>query len=92
LYVAALAGHEHVVRCLVKDCGNGSTPLIAAAERKHTEVVVWLTKHGADSQVLHDKLGTAADISRFKGAPAAKPGCSGVGLEKGSYTVARTVK
>jgi hypothetical protein len=53
-----------------------------------------LTKHGADSQVLHPQLGTAAEISTLVDAPAeqtayleartrcAKPGCSGAGLKK----------
>jgi hypothetical protein len=67
---------------------------MAAAEAKHTEVVVWLTKHGADSQASHPQLGTAADFLKASGAPAeqtaylearthcAKPGCSGAGLKK----------
>jgi hypothetical protein len=93
LYIAAQMGHEQIVRFLVKEFGAdvnialhvGSTPLI---------VVVWLTKHGADSQASHPRLGTAAEHSKAIGAPAdqtaylearthcAKPGCSGAGLMK----------
>jgi ankyrin repeat protein len=102
LYAAALAGKLHVVRFLVKEFGadvnlasrDGSTPLMAATERKHAEVVVWLTKHSADSQAPHTRCDTAADVSKVCGAPAeqtaylearthcAKPGCSGAGLKK----------
>jgi ankyrin repeat protein len=102
LYAAARKGLMNVVRCLVKDFGadvniaasEGRTPLMVAAECKHTEVVVWLTKHGADSQALHEQWGTAANFSKLAEAPAeqtaylearthcAKPGCSGAGLKK----------
>jgi hypothetical protein len=34
-----------------------------------TEVVVWLTKHGADSQALHSTGRTAADMSKRHGTP-----------------------
>jgi ankyrin repeat protein len=102
LYAAALEGHGHVVRCLVKEFGadvnlaadDGSTPLMVAVDRENHEVVVWLTKHGADLQALHSRGATAADISKMHCAPAeqtaylearthcAKPGCSGAGLKK----------
>jgi hypoxanthine-guanine phosphoribosyltransferase len=65
LCIAALEGHIAVVQCLVKELGadinqaalNGITPLMAAScshqgasGTKHTEIVVWLSKHGADAQ------------------------------------------
>jgi ankyrin repeat protein len=99
LHVAASKGHEHVVRCLVKECGadidqannNGVTPLTVAVADKHTKIAVWLTRHGADSQVSHPHGGTAANMSKILGAPAeqtaylearthcANPGCDGAG-------------
>jgi ankyrin repeat protein len=102
LYAAAQYGHGHIVRCPVKEFGadvniaaiDGCTPLMAAAEKKYHEVVVWLTKHGADSQASHSRLGTAANVSKAKCAPAeqtaylearmhcAKPGYSRAGLKK----------
>jgi ankyrin repeat protein len=71
LCAAANFGREHVVRCLVqtfvadvnKAARDGNTPLIAAAGCKHSEVVVWLAKQGADSQASHPRGGTAADKS-----------------------------
>jgi hypothetical protein len=36
----------------------------------HHEIVVWLTKHGADSEALHLQAGTAADVSKRYGVPA----------------------
>jgi hypothetical protein len=89
------------MRCLVMEFGadvniaatDGSTPLMVAAEHKHTDIVVWLTKHGANSQASHPRIGTAADISKANGASAeqtaylevrahcAKPGCEGAGLK-----------
>jgi hypothetical protein len=91
-----------VVRCLVEEFGAdvnqaveaGFTPLTVALAAKQTEVVVWLTKHGADAQASDHPLGTAADVSRAAGAPAvlteylearahcANPGCGGAGLKK----------
>jgi ankyrin repeat protein len=101
LYAAAQAGQLAVVKCLVKELGadvnqvcEGITPLMGAAKFKHTEIVVWLIKHGADTQTSHQVEGTAADVSRDEGAPAeqteylearthcAKPGCDGAGLKK----------
>jgi ankyrin repeat protein len=98
LYNAANHGMMAVVQCLVKELDaninqampDGSTPLMTASYQKHTEVVVWLIKHGADAQVSHQDGRTAADISRIDGAPAykkahtycANPGCDGAGLEK----------
>jgi hypothetical protein len=67
---------------------------MAASGHKHTEVVVWLIKHGANAQASHQKNGTAADVSRQQGASTeqneclearthcAKPGCDGAGLKK----------
>jgi hypothetical protein len=72
---------------------------MTAAEFRHTEVVVWLTKHGADSQASHPRAGTAADISKVRGAPAeqpaylearthcAKPECDGAGLKRGCLVI-----
>jgi ankyrin repeat protein len=102
LYIAAQEGHLSVVLCLVKECGadinktalDGCTPLMTAAAHKHMEVVVWLIKHGADTQAPAPTGGTAADVSRERGASAeqtaylearthyAHPGCSGAGLKK----------
>jgi hypothetical protein len=101
LYLAAQNGSLSAVRCLVKELGanvnqvthEGVTPLIIAAQHKHTEVVVWLSKHGADAQVS-SCYGTAVDLSKAFGAPAeqttylkarmhcANPGCGGAGLKK----------
>jgi ankyrin repeat protein len=102
LYIAAAIGHLCVVQCLVKEHGvdvnqathNGFTPLMIASARKHTDIVVWLSKHGADAQAFLQGGSTAADVSRYKGAPAeqteylearthcANPGCDGAGLKK----------
>jgi hypothetical protein len=102
VFSAAQVGHLKVVRCLVKEFGadiniastDGRTPLMAAAEKKHHEVVVWLTKHGANSQASHPLGVFAADMSRMHGASVeqtaylearthcAKSGCSGAGLKK----------
>jgi ankyrin repeat protein len=102
LHVAAKVGLVDVVKCLVKEFGadinqashDGSTPLMVASAGKHTEVVVWLSKHGADAQAVDQRFGTAADVSRENGAPAeqteylkarakcANPGCDGAGLKK----------
>jgi hypothetical protein len=91
-----------VVQCLVKECGadinqatdDDTTPLIAASSHKHTDVVVWLIKHGADAQASYKDGDTAADVSRDFGASAeqtaylearthcANPGCDGAGLKK----------
>jgi hypothetical protein len=61
---------------------------------KHKEVVVWLIKHGADTQASQQRFGTAADVSREYGASAeqiaylearahcANPSCDGAGLKK----------
>jgi ankyrin repeat protein len=102
LFVAAQEGLLAVVQCLVKELGadinqanhNGATPLMVASYHKHTEVVVWLSKHGADAQASHQDGSTAVDVSRDFGAPAeqtaylearthcANPGCDGAGLKK----------
>jgi ankyrin repeat protein len=105
LYDAAEHGQLSVVKCLVKEFGanvnqathDGATPLMIASQCKHTEVVVWLSKHGADAQAfLHFLQGgsTAADLSRTFGATAeltdyleartycANPSCDGAGLKK----------
>jgi ankyrin repeat protein len=101
LCIAAENGFLSLVRCLVKELGadvnqarsDGGTPLIIAAQKKHTDVVVWLSKHGANTQAS-GQFGTAADLSRSEGAPAeqtaylkarmhcANSGCGGAGLKK----------
>jgi hypothetical protein len=43
---------------------------MAAAECQHTEIVMWLTKHGADSQASHLKVGTSG---KEKEAPPSRP-------------------
>jgi hypothetical protein len=67
---------------------------MAASYNKHTEVVVWLIKHGADAQASDLDGDTAADISKQEFAPAeqtaylearthcANPGCNSAGLKK----------
>jgi ankyrin repeat protein len=102
LFIAAQQGFLAVVQCLVKECGadinranlKGTTSLMAASAFKRTNVVVWLLKHDADAQVLHNYGGSAADISKDHGAPAeqtaylearahcANPACNGAGLKK----------
>jgi hypothetical protein len=102
LYIAACLGHLGVVQCLVEELGvdvnladeDGNTPLMVAANRMHHKLVRYLLKHGADPQASHDRLGTAADLSRLSGAPVeqtayiearthcANPGCTNAGLKK----------
>jgi ankyrin repeat protein len=101
LLKAIQEGHMHVTRSLIEDLGadinkathDGRTPLMMASYHRHAKIVHLLTKHGADSQVSA-AFGTAADISRRFGAPAAlteyleakthcsNPGCSGAGIKK----------
>jgi ankyrin repeat protein len=94
-----------MVRVLLKELGtdmnmatlNGGTPLMAAAVKKHTDVVKWLIKAGADTQATFEYEGTgytAANASREVDVPAdqtayleakmhcSSPGCSGAGLLK----------
>jgi ankyrin repeat protein len=60
LYIASQDGLLAVVQCLVKEFGadvnqateEGSTPLMTATAHKHTDIVVWLSKHGATAQIL----------------------------------------
>jgi ankyrin repeat protein len=102
LYIAAQQGRLAVVQCLVKELGadinkaklNGATPLMTASAYQHTNIVVWLIKHGADAQALDQHGETAADVSKTIGAPieqteylearahCANPGCDGAGLKK----------
>jgi ankyrin repeat protein len=101
LLIAIQNGHLHVARSLIEDLGanvnkatrDGRTPLMEASYHKHAKIVHLLTKHGADSQVFA-AFGTAANISRRFGAPAAlteyleakmhcsNPGCGGAGIKK----------
>jgi hypothetical protein len=101
LHVAAENGNLAVVRCLLKVPGvdinrrrnDGATPLILASCHKHTQVVIWLVKRGADVQTT-SKYGTAENLSRAYGASIAQTayldakthcsntGCSGAGLMK----------
>ena len=102
LYVAAEFGHLAVVRYLVEELGadvnqarkDGATPLMGAACREHHKVVVYLIKHGADPKISTPDHGTAADVSKSAGAPAAQtayleakmhcsnPACDGAGIKK----------
>jgi ankyrin repeat protein len=101
LFITVKKGHESVVRCMVKELGadvnksthDGSTPLMVAAYKHKFKIVTFLLKYGADAQASASD-GTAADISKQKGAPAeqatylearthcANSGCSGAGLKK----------
>jgi ankyrin repeat protein len=101
LYMAAQNGSLSAVKSLVKALDAdikqathyGATSLIIAAQCKHSEVVVWLSKHGADAQAS-GQFGTAADMLSLLDAPAeqtaylearmhcANPGCGSAGLKK----------
>jgi hypothetical protein len=90
------------LKCLVKELSAdinkgtliGGTPLMVATKNKHTEIVRWLLKNGANAQAKFKGFGTAADVSKYYGAPAestaylearthcANTGCSGAGLKK----------
>jgi ankyrin repeat protein len=94
-------GHLAVVRCLIEELGanvnqaamGGTTPLIAAAHRKHHNVIAYLLKHGADAQISAH-FGTAAENSKVFGAPdkqtayleakthCSNSGCNGAGIKK----------
>jgi hypothetical protein len=105
LYLAAMRGDLAMVRVLVKELGadinqvalEGGTPLMAATQMKHADIVKWLIKAGADTQATLKFEGTgytAAVVSRHVGASAdqtayleakthcSSPGCSGTGLLK----------
>jgi ankyrin repeat protein len=102
LLSAIQEGHMHVTRSLIEDLGadinkathDGRTPLMMASYHKHAKIVHLLTKHGADSQVSSPVFGTAANVSKHVGAPAAlteyleakmhcsNPGCGGAGIKK----------
>jgi predicted RNA-binding Zn ribbon-like protein len=91
-----------LVKCLVEELradvnlaeNDGSTPLMTAAKKMHQMVVRYLLKHGADPQALHDRHGTAAEISKIANAPSeqtayleartycANPLCTNAGLKK----------
>jgi hypothetical protein len=70
---------------------------MAASAGKHANIVRWLVKEGADTQVtmiVRTGTATAADFSRRKGASAEQtayleakthcsiPGCSGAGVKR----------
>jgi ankyrin repeat protein len=73
---------------------SGGTPLVIAAGQLHHDIVRYLLKRGAKPQASHDEFGTAADVSRYKNAPAAEtaylqarthcanPNCTNAGLKK----------
>jgi ankyrin repeat protein len=104
LYIAAQNGHLDVTKCLANELGadvnkgrlgnEGIMPLMAASKHKRDEIVRWLLKNGANAQAKNEDSATAADISKYFGAPAestaylearthcAKPGCGGAGLKK----------
>jgi hypothetical protein len=82
LYMAAQNGQLDVVKCLVKDLGadvnkgqlQGSIVRLLLLLRPETSmtlaVVRWLLKNGANAQMKHNEFFTAADVSRYYGAPA----------------------
>jgi hypothetical protein len=102
LFIAAQEGQLKVVQCLVKELGadinqaapDGTTPLMVASRQKHEKIVRYLLKNGANAQASLISLSTAADVSKWYGAPAAQTayiesrthcansGCSGAGLKK----------
>jgi hypothetical protein len=103
LTVAAENGHLDVVKWLVLELDvdvnrakteGGITPLMDVAWGKNEEVIRWPAKHGANAQQASTTWGTAADISRLRGAPAEQseyltakahclnPTCSNAGLTK----------
>jgi hypothetical protein len=99
---AAHYGHLDVMRCLVmkfdadinKARRDGATPSMLAATGEHDNVVAFLLKYGANPQLSSLSYGTAANISRYMGAPVEQaeylesrtrcgmPGCSGAGAKK----------
>jgi hypothetical protein len=105
LFWSAENGNLDMVRCLLEHGANidqannlGVTPLMAASFNKHAEVVTWLIKAGADTQIAIKNEGssavTAAYMSREYGASAeqtayleakthcSNTGCSGAGIMK----------
>jgi ankyrin repeat protein len=84
LFIAAQLGNLATVRVLVKELGAdinhaikiGRTPLMAASVRKRADVVKWLIKAGADTQISmrsddSDDVSTGctpANLSRYVGA------------------------
>jgi ankyrin repeat protein len=102
LIIAVLNGHLSVVRCLVDEIGadvnlaneGGLTALMVAASNKHHKIAAYLMRHGEDSQATIPTLGTAADVSKIRGASAeqtayleakthcSNPGCAGAGAKK----------
>jgi hypothetical protein len=107
---ATVDGHLDVVRVLVRDFGadlnhadnNGVTALMVASHRKHTELVKWLVKEGADPlMVSHAREGRAVVITGLntseiqathvdgKGA-AEFPKDAGASAEQTAYLEAKT--
>ena len=102
LFIAAGNGHLECVQYLVEDLGvdinhaasDNVTALIVASFFKHTKLVRWLIKNGANTQAIEGEYGTAADISKARGASreqtayletrthCTNPGCGGAGLKK----------
>jgi hypothetical protein len=102
LLLAAQLGNMSVAQCLVKELGadirqthkRGGTPLMAASYHKHTDIVKWLIKAGANPKTSMDCWGTAADLSKEAGASTeqtayleakthcSSPGCISAGIMK----------
>jgi ankyrin repeat protein len=79
LFAAAYAGHEHVVRCLVKEFGANvhygtkisGTALHAVALNGHVHIVVCLVKDSGANVNQATKLGNMASSLIFRGAGGA---------------------
>jgi hypothetical protein len=102
LLISAQKGNKEMVVYLVEKLGadinqamhDGGTALMVASRQKHEKIVRYLLKNGANAQASLASLGTAADVSKFYGAPAsqiayiesrthcANPGCNDAGLIK----------
>jgi hypothetical protein len=102
LHVAVQFTHTFIMRCLVNELGanvnqgdkRGATPLMIAPHNKHTDIVNWLVKVGANPNTSTDHFCTAADMSKRAGASTeqtayleakthcSSPGCSGAGVMK----------
>jgi ankyrin repeat protein len=100
LIVAVQEGHLALMRYLVKELGANAnhathtccTPLMIASASKHSHIVNWSVKHGADVQASSPLHGMATDVSNRLGASTeqitylkartlcANPGRGGAGL------------
>ncbi|XP_059621409.1 protein fem-1 homolog CG6966 [Phlebotomus argentipes] len=74
LWCAAAAGHDHIVKLLMKHGANvnsttrtNSTPLRAACFDGHYNIVTYLVSHGADIEVANRHGHTCLMIACYKG-------------------------